>query len=463
MFGRHPGRMALGAWFDGEGTGRTGAHVTRCGRCQRHVSELARLRSWLRAQPFVAMGDEATAPAGAASGPVRRRLLVVTAVAVALAVVAGRSDPPAPGPLAAGPPATAPDAGRPSPAPPAPAAPQPAGADPAPDTAPPPRSSTVAQQALARARQPESARPLRLGLVVPTSGAMAAEGDEVATVVRQRVAAANAAGGVAGLPVELEVASAEDPAAVTAMAQRVDALVGGFGLAAPPAGTLWLLPADPAVTGPAVVTAEMTPRQAGAHLAGVLRRQGLQAPVGVIVGTGPDAGLAAGLATRVVTTTVNARDDGTCLAEVLALARSGAGALAVAGSPELASRCLKAAARAAWTPTFGTVVAPAAAYAGLQALPEALGARTVLGLPWATSTASGAARFRSSARSTSYRALVSFAATELAIDVARQTDELSLESVAAGNWRSDLVDLAGTASRGTTLVVAFLGTWLIAG
>lgn len=461
---RHPSKVALGAWFDGEGTGRTGAHVARCGRCQRHVSELARLRSWLRAQPFVAMGDgsdgEVDVDVGASRPPGRRRLALVAALVMMFALVGERADRRGAEPLAA-PPTTSADA----PAPPA-AHPQELGGaldDTGLATAPDsPSQRSVSQQARARGAEPRPAEPLRLGLVVPRSGAMAAEGDEVVNVVRQRVEAANQAGGVAGVPVELEVARAEDPAAVAAMAGRVRALVGGFGVAAP-AGVLWLLPADPSIVGPDVVPAEMAARQAGAHLAGVLRRQGLEGPVGVVVGSGPDAELAAGLATRAATTTVTAREDGTCVPEVMALARSRAAALAVAGSPDLAARCLKAAARVAWKPTFGAVLAPSAAYGGLHALPETLGARTVLNLPWPTSAAPGAARFRATTRSASYRALVSYAATELAIDVARRHDDLSLPSVAAGNWRSDLFDLAGTANRSTTLVVAFLGTWLIAG
>ncbi|MDP9388125.1 MAG: ABC transporter substrate-binding protein [Actinomycetota bacterium] len=463
---RHPGKVALGAWFDGEGSGRTGAHVARCGRCQRHVSELARLRSWLRAQPFVAMGDDdedrvdVHANAGRRTG--RRPLGLVAALVMAFALVAERSQPHSDAPVAFAPPSTAAGART---APPTDALPEvPATGDPEVAAVAPssPPQLSVAEQARARAAAPRATEPLRLGLVVPRSGAMAAEGDEVVKVVRQRVDAANQAGGVAGVPVELEVAPAEDAAAVAAMAARVRALVGGFGVATAP-DALWLLPADTSIVGPKVVPAEMAARQAGAHLAGVLRQQGLQGPVGVVVGSGPDAALAAGLATRVSTTTVKAGEDGTCLAEVTTLARSGAAALAVAGSPDLAASCLRAASRVAWDRSFGSVLAPSAAYAGLQDLPEALGARTVLNLPWPTSTAPGAARFRATALSTSYRALVSYAATELAIDVARRHDDLSLDSVAAGDWRSDLFDLSGTSSRATTLVVAFLGSWLIAG
>lgn len=473
MFRAHPGKLALGAWFDGEGQDRVGAHVLRCTRCQRQVSELSRLRSWLRAQPFVAMGeddvvvDEPPQPRG------RRPAVVLVALLATFFVVADRAD--VPRQLTASAPrstttttttvaAEAPTAAT-ALAPPAEVTPDaPAPAVDASRSQPPATSDTnsVSEQALARSRQPSAPSPLRLGLIVPTQGTMASEGAEITEVVRQRVAAANAAGGVAGLPVELDVVAAEDAAAVTALAKRASVLVGGFGAEAP-MGIPWLLPADPSIAGATVIPAESPARSAGIQLGGLLRRQGLTGTVGVIVGSGPDAALASGLATKTSTTTVTAQESGNCGPEIASLARSGAVALAIAGSPDLAAKCMRAAFRSAWRPIYGTVLAPSAAYAGLQAMPEALGARTVLGLPWPTSTAPGAARFRSTTSSLSYRALVSYAATELAIDVARQQGGVSLESVEAGLWRNDLIDLAGLTSRINTLVFAFLGTWLIAG
>lgn len=471
MLRAHPGKLELGAWFDGEGPDRVGSHVMGCRRCQRHVSELSRLRSWLRAQPFVAMGDDDEVP-DAPGGRGRRPAALVAALLAAFLVVADRSD--APRQLTASAPRTTTTIAAAVESPPSttvvvdtPAevpAPAPTPATVAPRPQPPTTSgsSSVSEQALARAREPGHPEPLRLGLVVPTRGTMAAEGAEIAEVVRQRVAAANAGGGVAGLPVELEVVSADDPAAVAAMVKRVTVLVGGFGVPAP-LGVPWLLPADPAIEGLNVIPAESPARAAGIQLGALLRRQGLNGTVGVILGAGPDGALAGGLASKTPTTTVTAQESGDCSAEVASLARSGAVAMAVAGNPDLAAKCMRAAFRSAWRPTFGTILAPSAAYAGLQAMPEALGARTVLGLPWPTSTAPGAARFRSTTESLSYRALVSYAATELAIDVARQQGGVSLDSVADGIWRNDLIDLSGLTSRVNLLVVAFLGTWLIAG
>lgn len=473
MFRAHPGELELGAWFDGEGQDRVGTHVMRCGRCQRHASELSRLRSWLRAQPFVAMGDDDVVVDRAPLSRGKRPVVVIAALLTLFLVVAERPEVPrqltasaphrvstttvAPSAVAPAPPTTA---GGEVAAEEVPAIPTTAARRAQPPTTADPNS--VSEQALARSRQPSAPNPLRLGLVVPTTGSMASEGAEITEVVRQRVAAANAAGGVAGLPVELEVASAEDAAAVAALATRATVLVGGFG-ANPPAGIPWLLPADPAIAGPGVIPAESPARSAGIQLGALLRRQGINGPVGVVVGSGPDGALAGGLSTKTPTTTVTAQESGTCAPEIAQLERAGAVALAVAGSPELAAKCMRAATHNAWHPAFGTVLAPSAAYAGLQAMPEALGARTVLGLPWPTSTAPGAARFRATTSSLSYRALVSYAATELAIDVARQQGGVSLSSVEAGLWRNDLIDLSGLTSRINTLVVAFLGTWLIAG
>ncbi|MGI8684187.1 MAG: hypothetical protein ACR2MO_03675 [Acidimicrobiales bacterium] len=474
MFRAHPGKLALGAWFDGEGPDRVGAHVLRCSRCQRHVSELSRLRSWLRAQPFFAMGEDDLVDDEVPPARGKKPIVVLAALLATFLVVADKAEVPrqltASAPRATTTTAAPPVAEEPPPTTAAAAeepAPGPTESPPAVDDAARARASapdagSVSEQALARSRQPSEPQPLRLGVIVPTRGTMAAEGAEVTEVVRQRVAAANAAGGVAGVPVELDVAAAEDAAAVAALVKTATVLVGGFGAEAPE-GIPWLLPADPAIAGVNVIPAESPARSAGIQLGALLRRQGMTGTIGVIVGSGPDAALANGLATKAATLNVTAQESGTCGPEVSTLSRSGVVALAVAGSPDLAAKCMRAAFRAAWRPIFGTVLAPSAAYAGLQAMPEAIGARTVLGLPWPTSTAPGAARFRSTTSSLSYRALVSYAAAELAIDVARRQGGVSLDSVEAGIWRNDLIDLTGLTSRVNTLVVAFLGTWLIAG
>ena len=91
MMGRHPRKIDLATWFDGEGSDRVGGHVLRCHRCQRHVDELARLRSWLRAQPFVAMRDPDDAPSPVPERRRARRPLVAAAALVATVMVVAES------------------------------------------------------------------------------------------------------------------------------------------------------------------------------------------------------------------------------------------------------------------------------------------------------------------------------------------------------------------------------------
>ncbi len=457
MVGRHPRGTRLGAWFDGEGADTVGAHVVGCSRCQRRVSELARVRAWVRAQPFFAMGDEAPS----AAPPVRRhRALVVPSLLVLLFFllapnapwVSRQSPVDSVSPLDGGSGA--------APREPSVVAPQtPGGASGEPNAVGGAEDPPTAKVPFPEAQGQRSASPLRLGLVVPTTGPLAAEGAEIVAVVRRRIDLANAGGGVGGLPVELVVARAEDRAAVDALRRRVTALIGGFG-ATPPAGLPWLLPADPAIAGSDVLPAESSPWSVGAQLASVLHGQGMRGSIGVVRGTGPDAALADGLATQARTTVVPLGGDGSCHAEVASLRRAGVAALAVAGAPDVASRCLEAARRARWSPRFGTLVPPSAAYGGLAAEEGREGPRTVLALPWPTWDAPGAARFRASTQSTSYRALVSFAAAELAIDVARQAGRISLPTMAFGTWRSDLLDVVANTSRAGPVVMAGVGTWL---
>lgn len=437
---RHPAGPDLGAWFDGEHVdSEVGGHVARCSRCRRSVSEMARVRAWIRAQPFFAGGGEE------ALTDARLRRWRPRAVAVSLVVVLAllvfnaprlrgperpsRPDGPG-GPLL--------NTGAEGEAR-FPALSEPQRAEDAPASRPVPTSRPAPQ-------------PLRLGLVVPTHGTAAAEGIEVVSAVRQRVDSANSAGGVGGLPVELVVVAAEDQAAVASLPKRASVLVGGFG-AKPPSGILSLLPADPSVDGPTVVPAEASPEVAGQLLGEQLRARGMSGHVGVVVGGGPERALAAGLASKVPTATLAAGPDGSCNSEVAALREDGAVALAVAGPPDLATSCLRAAARSLWAPPLGTIVSPSAAYGGLDGVLEARGTRTVLGLPWPTSEGAGPARFRSAAWTRSYRAMISFAAAELAMEVARRKGAVSMATVAAGRWGSDLVALDGDTVRSTPVAL----------
>lgn len=469
MIGTHPHKFALGAWFDGEGTDAVGSHIARCGRCRRHVAELARVRSWLRAQPFVAMTDGVDG-ASRRSAHRWKPVLVAALLLFAYLIVPGDDD----------------DGSNRSPGGPLSAL---SGDTPQPSAAP---SSTVAGGTSSASSEPAApsgeARsrpfsrpgsgsrlgppllstksvgawntPVRLGLVVPTSGPLAREGSEVRDVVMQRVQAANASGGVGGVPIELVVAAAEDRRAVEAMASTVNAIVGGFG-AEIDTPTPWIFPADPSVTGPNVVPAEGSAKSVGERLAADLRAEGLLGLVGVIVGSGPDSALASGLAASGISvTTVVARKNTTCVSEIATLRRAGAMTLAVAGDSDLAASCVRAAAISPWPRRVGPLVPPSAAYAGVGSLSEATGTRTVLALPWPTSAASGAARYRATTTSQSYRALVSYAATELAIDVARQTGTLTMDSMIGRIWRSDLFAMEGVTNRSGSVASALLGAWV---
>lgn len=467
MITRHPHKLAIAAWFDGEGSESVGAHVARCNRCRRHAADLARVRSWLRAQPFVAMTEDA------ADEPTRSRhrwrpVTVAALLLFAYLVAPNRGDgnldrsPRSPlGALG--------DRRSGSSNPPASTSEDPAGGAAAPleSGLPGPAAGSVGTvgpagaQASERgvARRTSQSAPLLLGLVIPTSGPLAREGVEVRDVVQRRVQAANNSGGVAGVPVELIVAAVEDRAAIDAMAGTVDAIVGGFGTDITTA-TPWIFPADPLVSGTNVVPAEASARVVGAQLAEDLRDELPFGLVGVVVGSGPDAALAAGLASKTSVTTVVAKKSTSCDTEIAALRRSGAMTLAVAGDTDLAVSCIRAASRTPWQPRLGPLVPPSAAYAGIASLPEATGARTVLALPWPTSSAPGAARFRANTVSQSYRALVSYAATELAIDVARQTGTVSLASMAERGWHSDLVEVDGVTNRVGSLASALFGAWI---
>jgi hypothetical protein len=308
------------------------------------------------------------------------------------------------------------------------------------------------------------AGPLTLAVIVPTQGTAAAEGVEVTDAVRQAVAEANHSGGVGGAAVQLTVVPAEDSAAVAGLAGTVTAVVGGFGNA-PASSVPWLLPADPWVSGVSVVASELTPAEAGARLGQDLLRRGATGVVGVVVGSGPDTALETGLAQEVRVAPVSAPSTGACLPALTALEAQGVEAVAIAGSPTLAASCASAFGSLAWAPPDGILVAPSAAYGGVTSAGVVPGTSvyTVLGLPWPESSNPGAARFRSEVPgASSYRALVSFAAVELAVQVARSTGSLSLAKIASGSWQSDLYDFAGTANVGAQVVQQSAGSWVSA-
>ena len=107
------------------------------------------------------------------------------------------------------------------------------------------------------------------------------------------------------------------------------------------------------------------------------------------------------------------------------------------------------------------LVAPSAAYeggGGFELVPTTT-LYTVLGLPWPDGASSGAARFRSAVPGdTSYRALVSYAAVELAVQAARD-GTLTMALLSGGAWRNDLYDFSGLQNVGAAIVASTSGDW----
>ncbi|MFN2543383.1 MAG: hypothetical protein ABR600_02265 [Actinomycetota bacterium] len=457
---RHPSRFDLAAWFDGEGFDSVGWHVAACERCRRTVEDMELVRAATRGDPM---------PIGRRP----RRRLVHTGVALAAvsalvlaALGRGALHTPEPGaPSVASHPTTSASTpegshgtsrhgGRPSNG----VAPVPSSSSGAP-AAPTDRNTNPAAPAEApspaSAAQPEP--PLVLGVVVPAAGPDAAEGRDVVEAVRKAVEVESAEG-LDGHRVELEVLTPAE--AEHGDQDRV--LVGGFGDA--PQGNGWVLPADPAADGTAVVSGELDAHDAGMRLAQDFLDRGFDGPIGVIVGEGPDAELADGIATVAPVRTVEVSHHTSCTRQVLDLRLAGVTALAVAGPPALQSRCTAAAKEQTWQPQGGILLPPSAAYAGLQGDSWIAGARTVLGFAWPTDSTTGAEWFRQQVPgTTSYRALVSFAAAELALEVLRADGDVTPELVRAGTWRSPLFRFDDGVNQSARVVVASQDGWLTPG
>ena len=466
--GRHPGRLDLAAWFDGEGRDEITTHVADCRHCRTRVAELRRVRATVRGEPI---GPRA---------PLIRRvpvpLLMVPAAVIAL-VVALLPGSPAPTTTVVGggidqvdvgrvetaspffPPTTGAATGRPR-ATAAVAPSRPAGGS----------TTTAAGDGDGDTSIADSADnsfsdlgPLRIGLVIPKSGPLADEGRDTLRAVTQAVAAANAAGGARGHAVELETAPAENADAVATLVAHVEVLVGGFGLTEAPRGATWLMPADPTIEGVGVIAAEPVPQRAGNLLgADVVRRKGTTL-VGVVAeGTLADQQFIQGLILGgMKADTERSTDDDSCIDELSLLRDREVPALALAGTTDLVLRCINASVRMGWRPPSGIVTPPSTAYRRANQTKPVDGARAVFGLPWPTSDAPGAVRFRAAVpRVTSYRALVSFAAAELAIGMVREGLAVTADEVRATEWRNDMVSLRDGVNVTTTILVARKGNWV---
>ncbi|HXW31561.1 MAG TPA: ABC transporter substrate-binding protein, partial [Acidimicrobiales bacterium] len=472
--------MELEAWFDGEGPDGLAWHLSSCRSCFAHVEKMSRLRQAVRvglgtmspppmppvpAPSAMVTGrasDTASVPAGAPAGPENhRRHLLAVGVSVAVVLLAGllvgvgrvqlhgrlSSSSATKGSSAGG---AARHGGTT------------ASTGSAEASAPPAVSSAEAGAGAPGNQSPGSNAPrvlfglpgqsgaLSLAVIVPTTGPDAALGAQITDAVERAVHEADAAGGVDGAPLQLTVVSAEDSAAVAALSGQVDAVVGGFG-APVPAGLPWILPADPYAAGTDVVATELSPQAAGERLGQQLLQRAASGTVGVVVGSGPDTALETGLAQEVPVSPVAMPANGACLPALASLQQQGVDAVAVAGSPAQASSCLTALADLAWSPPDGVLLAPSAAYAGVgsQGVVPTGSLYTVLGLPWPQSAGPGASQFRAAVPGvSSYQALVSYAAVEMAVQVARSAGALSMASLSAGTWQNDLYDFAGITNVG---------------
>jgi len=531
---RHPSRIQLEAWFDGEARDELAWHVIRCDRCFRYLNRTARLSASLRtviktrrlddaSAPLLAPGEDAaiipitaaTARAGQASqakhaqppqharhtdhadkARSRRRVPMTAAALVAVlglagalagplrgtvipgSQVAGTSSGSAGSALHAGPGVSngsgSPRSGRTDQSGAAATSDGSGGAHSsqtghASTGSGPGSGPSIPGAGFGPTYAAAAGHALRLAVVVPMAGPGAAEGAEVQNAAMAAVNEANSSGGVGGLPVQLQIVPAEDPTALAGLAGHVDALVGGFGVDQPsavPSNLQWILPADPAITAPGVVMTELSPRTVGTQLASGLVAQGISGTVGVVGGPGPDSDLAAGIAKVLPTNVVQVSPGSSCLGAVSTLQQQGVVALAVAGPADLAASCVSSAQALSWQPPGGVLVPPSTAYAGLGSAAVAgtvSGVRTVLGLPWPTSSQAGAQRFESAQPgTTSYRALVTFAAIELAVKVSRTTGSLAPTAVAGGTWRNDLFDYNGLANAGAHVVTEANGGWVSA-
>lgn len=475
---RHPTSMQLMAWHDGELPGRElTLHVQRCGRCWKEVASLAAVDAAVREDAGVPSPRDA-GPATTASrpdpAPARQtrlaRALAVALVVALLAVTLG--------------PGVQFDLGRTSIARAVRAASGPDGTTvtrpPAPEGAPttttpstqastatngpvdnagtggPPRKPASAPSTLPQPAAPVPEDPLVLGLPLPRVTQNLADREDVIRSVQSVIEVANAAGGIGGRAVKLRIVDAD----TQSVPADVDVLVGGMSGAAGPdvAPQLsWLLPADGLALRGNAVSLEPDPATAGAIIAAtlastvaaaVLDDGGSQVPFGDSIA-----------AARKTVARLGVGVDDTCDRQILSARRAGATALALALDERALPRCLAAVGRAAWAPPGGILVPTYAAYRpGLNT--SGLGLQTVLGAPWPASADEGARRFRDSAKASSYAGLVSFAAAELAIAVARSNGGIVNAATARnGSWRTDLIVLEAGTNVALRVVRARAGGW----
>ena len=454
LVSRHPSERALMALHDGEvaepEASRLRSHADSCARCRAWLSDLDRVGAVARGEvvpvvtpvlarrtlPPVAVR---TIPALAASIAVVVGLVATDAsddrsqeVATA-GSVPGIATPPPAGASdvrgATGGPGGAAASGDAAGAGTAPS--QPNAASPAPNDAgvvAPPGGGVAATD-------PDAEEPLRLGVLVPAD-------DPGSAAVVKAVRAAAAATDPAA---EVVVGDTADPDSVDLLARRgVRALVGGYG--APPTlhsravslGLPWFGPTDVTDVAGSVLPFEVPHRTAGSLLATFAEAAGADRAF-ALVGSSPERRLADGVGDVLPTdrAVVPAKSD--CKSD-LPHGAAGADVVVLALDPAGVSACLAAFGGSAPGPLM--VLIPSTA---VDAVTGSSGAPVVVatGAPLADDRDdAGAARFRRVTGVTSYRALVSFAATEVALHALASDPDEPLDAFRKGGaYRTDLVHL----------------------
>lgn len=293
--------------------------------------------------------------------------------------------------------------------------------------------------------------PVVVGVLVP--GGQTGPAEPVVRSVAVALAEGNAGGGVGGARLELLVGDANDPNAAPALGERgVKAVIGGYGAtgqtwqAVGARGIPWFAPADVPPTPPATVVAvEVNHVTAGEMLAESLVGRGHHR-VAAIVGKGGERRLAEGMHGTLQVDTLQIDTGAPCRPALDAAGVNGADVLALALEPVGVVRCLEA-----LHPEFPIrqIVIPSTAVDdALVRLPEGFGLAATLGAPGPDDAGKGPTRFRSvTGIQRNYRAMVSYAAAELAVTALRNNPEDPFKGFASGGvYRSDLLTLNPSAS-----------------
>lgn len=461
---RHPSSRTLMLLHDGEldpsRAETVSAHAASCERCGRWLTKLASLGAVVRGDVVPALGirparGRRPVPSTPRVAPALAAAAAVATVALGL-VVAG--EPASNERVAAGgggvepvelPAVPAPTGDTGAGAPAAGSASQTPGAPPdSPIQATPPTAPRAGVTGAVPEPDPE---PITLGVLVP--GGQTGPGERVVRAVAVALAEANADGGVGGARLELLVGDATDPGAPAALAEGgARALVGGYGLSpqgwqvAIASGLAWFGPADvPPSAGPAIVAVEVSHVEAGTMLGEELAAQGVRRAAAV-VGKDPERRLAEGLSGPLHVSNVQFDAGGSCGPALEAARFSGAEVLALALEPASVTRCLEA--LPPDYPVRQVVVGATAVDDALAALPEGFGLAATLGAPGPDDPGPGARRFRAATGvERNYRALVSYAATEVVVAALRADAEDPRAGFAAGGvFRSDLLTLNPSSS-----------------